>query len=308
MLPRFEDTRLPNRPLVREAYDYAVGKFEQRVSEKMPVLLKDIERQVQGQIMQLNRMAQEGRIPAERLALEIDGLQDVLRGAPGRIRTESAESFRQAIINRAEMIGATKNGTDADVVTALVVEVVVTPAETREVTAKFGADVGEIIHDVLHYRAFPSDRDVVLPALGDAAKKFILVNVVKELEGFMTAVEEAANMPKEMRGLVQPMLNGMDIVGYVNDMVPLVRSIAKTDAELTDRVVTTFNTLADRINMNARLRMDEAGDVRIVIKTAAPVAAPPANDTRKADAPALPKKPAAPGKKPPMGGGKPPMG
>lgn len=257
---KFHETGLPQHKLVEEAFNYSFKKMMNGFDENMMQFKQQID-MIHGQNMMQLEAEKKAGMPQEhydqnKKALEHMRNQQMTVG-PQMIREEMAKVFVARRIAPAREAMSNIDAPTPELLAALVLtDSYRSPVDFRDIEGKFGSGVSEILAQIAHIDAYPTERATsIINATPDARRAYQVLMVASLDQMVMQAEQNAAMNPHQMM-MLPP--------GQEQQIFEAAKLLWGTDKKLDARLMAAFNKLSDTASSPFKMEENAEGGVDLV--------------------------------------------
>jgi hypothetical protein len=257
----FKASGLPQNKLVEEAFNYSRANAQGNAKEAMKSFQQQIEIIHTQQIMMLDMdRDQNSMSDAEynKAKKDLEKLRDEqMKMGPALITRELENMFEQRRVGPAKTVAAHADAASPEVLAAiLLIDCVRSPVDYKNVVAKFGEPVANLIAEVVHIDAYPSERDANLAKAQPDTKRAYESLLITSLEGIVAQIARSAKDSPGQKIMFPP--------GQEEQIYSDVKNLWGNDKKLDKKFMDAFNKAASAAASPYTLEVDNKGDLELV--------------------------------------------
>lgn len=249
----FNQSGLPNSKLVEDAFNYSRKNAQGNQKEALKSFNQQIEIIHNQQITMLDMdKEQSGMSEADynKQKRDLEHLRDEqLKLGPALIKRELENMFEQRRVGPAKTVVAHADNTSHELVAAiLLIDCVRSPLDYKEVSAQFGDKVANLIAEVVHIDAYPSEREDNIKKAKPDTKRAYESLLITSLEQIVKQIERAAKDNPTQKIMFPP--------GQEEQLYSDVKNLWGNDKKLDQRFMVAFNKASDAAASPYKLEAD----------------------------------------------------
>jgi hypothetical protein len=257
----FSKTKLPQNPLIAEAYKFSLNQMLGIVLQEFIVEHREqVELQYQQDKMALDMARKSQEISKEDYDAqksEIENLREQnIKLGPAILKRDLEKIFVSRRLAIAEELTAAGNVAPEAIAAALLLECVRSLPDYKEIENNFGPAVTDIVGEVLHIDAYPTERANRLPQLSDEAKKICLCIIICDLAVLQKKIQQIKKDAPNQIFNFPP--------GQEQRLFADARALVQVDKGLAQKLVTNFNAAAAEVESEFRMEQDDKGALLLV--------------------------------------------
>lgn len=257
----FRESGLPQTKLVEEAFKFsrtnALGNFKEAFAGFKQKI--DMMHDQQVTILELEfgneEMTQE-EFDAQKKELD-DMHEQQLKMGPMLIKKELLSMFENRRVGLAREIALHSANPSPELVAAvLLIDCVRSPIDYRNISTQFGQGVADLVAEVVHIDAYPSERDTNIINATPDGKRAYLAMLVSSLRHILEQIERSAKTNPGQKVRFPP--------GQEEQVYADLKSVWGNDPKLDARFIDMFNRVSDAAFSPFKLEADGKGGVDLV--------------------------------------------
>ncbi len=257
----FNESGLPKNQLVEEAFNYSRTNALGNQKEALKSFQQQIEMIHNQNLLMLDMEKDSGDMKDDEYKRNKQSLErmrdDQLKMGPQLIARELENMFEKRRVGPAKIVSTTSDAASPDVVAAvMLIDCVRSPLDYKNVSAKFGDSVANIIAEVVHIDAYPSERDVNLSKASSEAKRAYESLLITSLDQIIEQIQRAAKENPQQKIMFPP--------GQEEQIYSDIKSLWGNDAKLDKRFIDAFNKASDFAQSPFKLEVDSSGALELV--------------------------------------------
>ncbi len=277
----FNASGLPKNKLVEEAFNFSRANSQGNSKEALKSFKQQIDMIHTQQMMMLDA-DKEGMSDAEykQQKKELEQLRDEqLKMGPGLIVRELENMFEQRRVHPAKLVAANADAASPELLSAiLLIDCVRSPLDYKNIATKFGDTVANLIAEVVHIDAYPSERDNNLAKASADTKRAYEGLLITSLEQIVKQITQQAKENPGQKIMFPP--------GQEEQLYDDVKNVWGNDKKLDKKFMDAFNKAAGAAHSPYTLEIGLQGDLELVKGSVKPTGPKP---------PKPPKGPGGPG-------------
>lgn len=277
----FNASGLPKNKLVEEAFNFSRANSQGNSKEALKSFKQQID-MIHTQQMMLLDADKEGMSDAEykQQKKELEQLRDEqLKMGPGLIVRELENMFEQRRVHPAKLVAANADAASPELLSAiLLIDCVRSPLDYKNIATKFGDTVANLIAEVVHIDAYPSERDNNLAKASADTKRAYEGLLITSLEQIVKQITQQAKENPGQKIMFPP--------GQEEQLYDDVKNVWGNDKKLDKKFMDAFNKAAGAAHSPYTLEIGLQGDLELVKGSVKPTGPKP---------PKPPKGPGGPG-------------
>lgn len=277
----FNASGLPKNKLVEEAFNFSRANSQGNSKEALKSFKQQIDMIHTQQMMMLDA-DKEGMSDAEykQQKKELEQLRDEqLKMGPGLIVRELENMFEQRRVHPAKLVAANADAASPELLSAiLLIDCVRSPLDYKNIATKFGDTVANLIAEVVHIDAYPSERDNNLVKASADTKRAYEGLLITSLEQIVKQITQQAKENPGQKIMFPP--------GQEEQLYDDVKNVWGNDKKLDKKFMDAFNKAAGAAHSPYTLEIGLQGDLELVKGSVKPTGPKP---------PKPPKGPGGPG-------------
>lgn len=277
----FNASGLPKNKLIEEAFNFSRANSQGNSKEALKSFKQQIDMIHTQQMMMLDA-DKEGMSDAEykQQKKELEQLRDEqLKMGPGLIVRELENMFEQRRVHPAKLVAANADSASPELLSAiLLIDCVRSPLDYKNIAVKFGDTVANLIAEVVHIDAYPSERDGNLAKASPDTKRAYEGLLITSLEQIVKQITQQAKENPGQKIMFPP--------GQEEQLYDDVKNVWGNDKKLDKKFMDAFNKAATAAHSPYTLEISLQGDLELVKGSAKPAGPKP---------PKPPKGPGGPG-------------
>lgn len=266
----FKDSGLPQTKLVEDAFNFSKANALSNEKDAMNDFKQQIDMIFTQREMMLTMQKEDMGMPEadyerEKKKLE-KGREEQMRMGPQLIRQELNNMFVNRRVGLAKEINNnTDKPTEELVAAVMLIDCVRSPLDYKNIAEKFGDGVADLIAEVVHIDAYPSEREDNLNKAAPDTKRAYLAMLVASLDGISKQVEKMAKTNPGQKIMFPP--------GQEETLFRDAQPVWGNDKKLDSRFVDAFNKASASAGSVFRLEVDAKGELELVKDSAPPPSA-----------------------------------
>lgn len=277
----FNASGLPKNKLVEEAFNFSRANSQGNSKEALKSFKQQIDMIHTQQMMMLDA-DKDGMSDAEykQQKKELEQLRDEqLKMGPGLIVRELENMFEQRRVHPAKLVAANADAASPELLSAiLLIDCVRSPLDYKNIASKFGDTVANLIAEVVHIDAYPSERDGNLAKASPDTKRAYEGLLITSLEQIVKQIAQQAKENPGQKIMFPP--------GQEEQLYDDVKNVWGNDKKLDKKFMDAFNKAAGAAHSPYSLEIGLQGDLELVKGSVKPTGPKP---------PKPPKGPGGPG-------------
>lgn len=277
----FNASGLPKNKLIEEAFNFSRANSQGNSKEALKSFKQQIDMIHTQQMMMLDA-DKDGMSDAEykQQKKELEQLRDEqLKMGPGLIVRELENMFEQRRVHPAKLVAANADSASPELLSAiLLIDCVRSPLDYKNIASKFGDTVANLIAEVVHIDAYPSERDGNLAKASPDTKRAYEGLLITSLEQIVKQITQQAKENPGQKIMFPP--------GQEEQLYDDVKNVWGNDKKLDKKFMDAFNKAAIAAHSPYTLEISLQGDLELVKGSAKPAGPKP---------PKPPKGPGGPG-------------
>lgn len=275
---KFIESGLPKNKLLEEAFNYSQANILSHRDEVMKDFARQILQAHEQQLAMLEmdkdaKLVSEEDYKHEKNAL-VKMRDEQMRMGPQVVDSELANSFKQRRVAGAQELCKHSENAPPELLAALVlVECVRSPIDYLNIAKKFGDNVANMVAEIQHIDAYPSEREKALAGADGNVKRAYLALLVTSLVAIQEQVKMMAKFSPDQKVVFH---GGQEEMLFGN-----AKSLWGNDKKLDKRFLDIFNGTAAATMSPFRLEVDAAGNLELVKSNLTP----PNDPKRKSSGP-----------------------
>ena len=295
---QFAETKLPQNPLIQEAFEYS----QQHIMTKVvPETIRDFTDQIKAQFEQKKAMLEMAleseEITQEQFQKDMSTLNknhaNLTKAIPFAAKKKTEDMFRTIDVACAQELAQVNSVTPEAIAAALLLNQVRSPVDSKNIAKQFGDGVADLISEIVHIKSYPMERSAKIAACSEEAKRIFMGGMIVE---FMQMKKDLIALKKEM---------GSEEITFTStkekDIHAEIVLLAPADITLAKKLTAVFNEAAKEMRSPYHIEIGDNNDIYLV-ETKAPRIndpsriLPPGTKDKKPDSsdPSDPKPPAPP--------------
>ena len=266
----FKDSGLPQTKLIEEAFNFSKANAMSNEKDAMKDFKQQIDMIFTQREMMLDMQKSDMGMPdadydREKKKLE-KAREEQMRVGPQLIRQELNNMFANRRVGLAKEVQANTERPSEELVAAvMLIDCVRSPLDYKNISEKFGNGVADLIAEVVHIDAYPSEREENLSKSAPDTKRAYLAMLVASLDGISKQVEKMAKTNPNQKIMFPP--------GQEETLFRDAQPVWGNDKKLDSRFVEAFNKASAAASSVYRLEVDAKGDLELVKDSAPPPSA-----------------------------------
>ncbi len=261
----FKSSGLPQVKLVEDAFNYSRANAQGNSKEALKSFKQQIEIIHTQQMMMLDMdKEQTGMSDNEykKQKKDLETLRDEqMKMGPALITRELESMFDQRRVGPAKTVAQHADAASPEVLAAiLLIDCVRSPLDYKNIAATFGDKVANLIAEVVHIDAYPSERDTNLAKAAPDTKRAYESLLISSLEGIVKQIQASAKENPGQKIMFPP--------GQEEQIYGDVKNIWGTDAKLDKKFMDAFNKAAGAAASPYTLETANDGTLELVKGTA----------------------------------------
>lgn len=263
----FKGSGLPQNKLIEEAFNYSRANAQSNAKEALKSFKQQIDIIHSQQMMMLDMdKDQSSMSDAEynKAKKELEQMRDEqMKMGPALINRELENMFEQRRVAPARTVANNADAASPEVLSAiLLIDCVRSPLDYKNIAAKFGDTVANLIAEVVHIDAYPSERDTNLAKATPDTKRAYESLLISSLEGITQQIQRAAKEAPGQKIMFPP--------GQEEQIYGDVKNIWGNDKKLDKKFMDAFNKAAGAAASPYTLETDNKGELELVKGTVKP--------------------------------------
>lgn len=271
---RFENSGLPNEPLIQKAFELSWKSAKKRAVSDVMQTISLIKKDVDSQVKALE--AQGLQVPKGDLQAQIDA---AVAKNTQIIMAQRDEDFKNRVINPALKLASAKASPEA-ISASLVVDTIKSPLDYELVVKTLGTVTSNIVAQYIDMVIYQSEESDKLLNAKEDIKLVHLAILVSDMEEMSSIKVPAGKVPQLVGGL-----------GTAKRWFTLGKISRGLNADLDKGFVDTFNKLGVIFGLNVKATVNPTGGLVLMKKRQKSIAAPKTNTPPNGNPPAVQKKP-----------------
>lgn len=266
----FKDSGLPQTKLIEEAFKFSKANALSNEKDAMKDFKQQIDMIFTQREMMLDMQKNDMGMPEadyDREKKKLDkAREEQMRVGPQLIRQELNNMFVNRRVGLAKEVQAnTENPSEELVAAVMLIDCVRSPLDYKNISEKFGNSVADLIAEVVHIDAYPSEREENLTKSAPDTKRAYLAMLVASLDGISKQVEKMAKTNPNQKIMFPP--------GQEETLFRDAQPVWGNDKKLDSRFVAAFNKASAAASSVYRLEVDAKGALELVKDSAPPPSA-----------------------------------
>lgn len=266
----FKDSGLPQTKLVEDAFNFSKANALSNEKDAMKDFKQQIDMIFTQREMMLTMQKEDMGMPEADFEREKKKLEkareEQMRLGPQLIRQELNNMFVNRRVGLAKEVNSnTENPSEELVAAVMLIDCVRSPLDYKNISEKFGNGVADLIAEVVHIDAYPSEREDNLNKATPDTKRAYLAMLVASLDGISKQVEKMAKTNPGQKIMFPP--------GQEETLFRDAQPVWGNDKKLDSRFVEAFNKASASASSVYRLEVDAKGDLELVKDNAPPPSA-----------------------------------
>ncbi len=255
----FNASGLPKNKLVEEAFNFSRANSQGNSKEALKSFKQQIDMIHTQQMMMLDA-DKDGMSDAEykQQKKELEQLRDEqLKMGPGLIVRELENMFEQRRVHPAKLVAANADAASPELLSAiLLIDCVRSPLDYKNIASKFGDTVANLIAEVVHIDAYPSERDGNLAKASPDTKRAYEGLLITSLEQIVKQIAAQAKENPGQKIMFPP--------GQEEQLYDDVKGVWGNDKKLDKKFMDAFNKAAGAAHSPYTLEISLQGDLELV--------------------------------------------
>jgi hypothetical protein len=279
----FSKTKLPQNPLIAGAYAFSYAQMMGIVlKENIAEFNQHVAMEYQQEKMMLDMARRSQEISKEDYNTQKSEIENMygqkIKLGPAILKRELEKIFITRRLGCAEVLADLADVAPESIAAALLLECARSLPDYRDLESKFGPSVSELVSEVLHVDAYPTERETRLPQLSDEAKKIYLSSMICSFDALQKQILQIKkDAPDQILGF--PSGEEQRVFADASVLIPV-------DKRLAAKMVTSFNGAAEAAGSEFRMSQDAQGALLLVKE---PKIKPPRPDQDKPSGPKPPE-------------------
>lgn len=266
----FKDSGLPQTKLVEDAFNFSKANALSNEKDAMKDFKQQIDMIFTQREMMLTMQKEDMGMPEADFEREKKKLEkareEQMRIGPQLIRQELNNMFVNRRVGLAKEVNTnTENPSEELVAAVMLIDCVRSPLDYKNISEKFGNGVADLIAEVVHIDAYPSEREDNLNKAAPDTKRAYLAMLVASLDGISKQVEKMAKTNPGQKIMFPP--------GQEETLFRDAQPVWGNDKKLDSRFVEAFNKASASASSPYRLEVDAKGALELVKDNAPPPSA-----------------------------------
>lgn len=255
----FNASGLPKNKLVEEAFNFSRANSQGNSKEALKSFKQQIDMIHTQQMMMLDA-DKDGMSDAEykQQKKELEQLRDEqLKMGPGLIVRELENMFEQRRVHPAKLVAANADSASPELLSAiLLIDCVRSPLDYKNIATKFGDTVANLIAEVVHIDAYPSERDNNLAKASPDTKRAYEGLLITSLEQIVKQIAQQAKENPGQKIMFPP--------GQEEQLYDDVKGVWGNDKKLDKKFMDAFNKAAGAAQSPYSLEIGLQGELELV--------------------------------------------
>lgn len=255
----FNASGLPKNKLVEEAFNFSRANSQGNSKEALKSFKQQIDMIHTQQMMMLDA-DKDGMSDAEykQQKKELEQLRDEqLKMGPGLIVRELENMFEQRRVHPAKLVAANADAASPELLSAiLLIDCVRSPLDYKNIASKFGDTVANLIAEVVHIDAYPSERDNNLAKASPDTKRAYEGLLITSLEQIVKQIAQQAKENPGQKIMFPP--------GQEEQLYDDVKNVWGNDKKLDKKFMDAFNKAAGAAQSPYSLEIGLQGELELV--------------------------------------------
>jgi len=258
---KFSESGLPSHRLVESAFEYSQKNILSRVNDEVRIFTQQVNMSFTQNLMMLDLEKQAGGMSDEEYKREkeqMDRLREQqIKIGPQLIEKELRNIFVTRRVGPAKELVTHADAPGPELLAAvMLVDCVRSPLDYKNVAEKFGPGVADLVAEIVHIDAYPSERVQNLGRAGVDTKRAYTALMISSMEQVLAQVERAAKAKPAQKIVFPP--------GQEEQIFSDARLIWGADPKLEKRFLDAFNKASTAVSSPYRLEVDAAGALEFV--------------------------------------------
>lgn len=263
----FKDSGLPHDKLVEDAFNYSRANAQSSQKEAMKNFEQQIDMIHEQNLMMLDMERDSGTMKDDEYKmnkLSLDKMRDdQLKMGPALIARELEKAFEKRRIGPAKEIMKHSDASSSELIAAVIlIDCVRSPVDYKNISTAFGETVANLIAEVVHIDAYPSERESNLTKAGANTKRAYEALLVSSLDQIVEQVKDMAKQAPGQKIMFPP--------GQEEQLYNDVKNLWGNDKKLDSRFMDAFNTAARAASSKFQLEVDADGKLELVKNSITP--------------------------------------